>query len=312
MITRRRFTSAAMLAAAAAALPRNASAQEKPDQPQSAAEPFALHYIVASCMYGTAPLAEIVPEVPKTGARFLEIWDRPHGSQREQIDAMGEEAFAALLAEHDVQLGSFTCFRQGIFQMQPEMQVVRRLGGDMVICNSGGPTKLSGDALKSAVRDFAEKLRPHVAAAERIGVILGVENHGNSLIQSADSQRMLLDAIDSPHLGIALAPYHLPQDPEQIARLIRQLGPRLVHFQAWQHGNGCHRPMPKAEELLQMPGRGPLDFEPLLAALEEIGYTGRTEIFMHPTPRGVPILDSTAAVTAEINRARHYLEQSHQ
>lgn len=307
MIDRRQFTTAAVLAAAAAALPRRTRADE---QAASSPPPFVLNYIVASCMYGTAPLAEIVPEVRKTGAGYLEIWDRPHGSQREQIDALGETAFAALLAEHDVRLGSFTCFRRGIFEMQEEMQLVKRLGGDMVICNSGGPADLRGDELKRAVREFAEKLRPHVAAAERIGVILGVENHGNSLIQTADSQRMLLDAIDSPHLGIALAPYHLPQDAAEIGRLIKELGPRLVHFQAWQHGNGCHRPMPKEEELLQMPGRGDLDFGPVLAALQHIGYTGRTEIFMHPTPRGIPILDSTAAVTAEINRARRYLETS--
>jgi hypothetical protein len=29
---------------------------------------------------------------------------------------------------------------------------------------------------------------------------------------------------------------------------------------------------------------------------------------MHPTPRGIPILPTAAEVTAEINRARQYLE----
>ena len=68
------------------------------------------------------------------------------------------------------------------------------------------------------------------------------------------------------------------------------------------------KPMPKEEELLQMPGRGPLDFTPVLAALQAVRYTGFTEIFMHPTPRGIPILPTAAEVTAEINRARQYLE----
>lgn len=58
-----------------------------------------------------------------------------------------------------------------------------------------------------------------------------------------------------------------------------------------------------------MPGRGSLDFAPLLAALREIEYSGFTEIFMHPVPRGIPILEPTAAVTAEINRARDYLTE---
>ena len=29
---------------------------------------------------------------------------------------------------------------------------------------------------------------------------------------------------------------------------------------------------------------------------------------MHPVPRGIPILDTAEEVTAEINRARRYLE----
>ena len=66
--------------------------------------------------------------------------------------------------------------------------------------------------------------------------------------------------------------------------------------------------LPKEQELLQMPGRGPLDFAPILQALKRIDYRGFTEIFMHPVPRGIPILETTAAVTEEINRARAYLE----
>ena len=42
--------------------------------------------------------------------------------------------------------------------------------------------------------------------------------------------------------------------------------------------------------------------------LEAMRFGGLIEIFMHPTPRGVPILGSVAAVTEEINRSRRYLE----
>ena len=47
----------------------------------------------------------------------------------------------------------------------------------------------------------------------------------------------------------------------------------------------------------------------LLKALAEIGYGGWASIFMHPVPRGIPILETTAAVTEEINRSRRYLEE---
>jgi hypothetical protein len=43
--------------------------------------------------------------------------------------------------------------------------------------------------------------------------------------------------------------------------------------------------------------------------LADIHYQGWTEIFMHPVPRGIPILPTAAEVTAEINRSRAYLEK---
>jgi sugar phosphate isomerase/epimerase len=66
--------------------------------------------------------------------------------------------------------------------------------------------------------------------------------------------------------------------------------------------------MPKDEELQQMPGRGKLDWKPLLAALKDVNFTGPTEVFMHPTPRGIPIMPTLAESTAEIIRGRDHLD----
>ncbi|MCA9073930.1 MAG: sugar phosphate isomerase/epimerase [Planctomycetaceae bacterium] len=300
-LTRREFGAILASTAATAVFPRSLCAVEDAE--------FRLRYIVASCMYGEAPLAEILPEVRKTGADYVEIWAKRHGNQREQIDELGVEQTRQLLDEHHVELGSFTCFKYGIFNMQEEMRLVKQLGGDMVICNTGGPKNLEGEELKSSVNEFAEKLKPHVDVAEELGITIGIENHSGGLISSPDSQRQVMDALPSKHLGIAMAPYHLPQDTDIISGLIRDLGERLVHIQAWEHGMGCMEKLPKEQELMQLPHRGPLDWVPILSALKDINYQGRTEIFMHPVPRGIPILDTTEAVTAEINAARSYLEE---
>ena len=45
-------------------------------------------------MYGELPLAKILPDVPKTGAEWIDLWPRRHGNQREQVAEMGEEKFA--------------------------------------------------------------------------------------------------------------------------------------------------------------------------------------------------------------------------
>ena len=270
---------------------------------------FKLNYILASCMYGTLPLAEIVPEVKKIGSERIDIWPRVHGNQREQVKSMGNDAFAELLATHGVGLGISTRFDLGPFGLEEEMAFAQEFGASLIVTGSEGPKDLAGEELRAAVADFAEALKPHIAAAEKHGITISIENHGSALIESPDSMRWLIEFTDSPHLGIALAPYHLPDDTRLVAQLIEDLGQGLALFYAWQHGMGCHEKLPKEQELMQMPGRGTLDFGPILSALKEINYTGWTEIFMHPVPRGIPILDTSADVTDEINRARKYLDQ---
>ena len=189
------------------------------------------------------------------------------------------------------------------------MAFAREFGASLIVTGSTGPKGLVGDELRTAVADFAEGLKPHIAAAEKHDITISIENHGSALIETPDSMKWLIEFTDSPHLGIALAPYHLPDDAELVAQLIKDLGQGLALFYAWQHGMGCHEKRPKEQELMQMPGRGSLDFSPILSALKKINYSGWTEIFMHPVPRGIPILDTTADVTSEINRARRYLDE---
>jgi sugar phosphate isomerase/epimerase len=260
-------------------------------------------------MYGYTDLGEIMSQVRLVGGSALDIWPKVHGNQREQLDELGEEAFAAMLVKHDVTLGCITQYKLGPFGLQDEMHLAQRLGCTTIITGGQGPKGLQGAELKSAVAGFIEKMRPHLAVAEETGVTIAIENHANNIIDTPESLKWLAELRPSKHLAIALAPYHLPQDEKLLSDLIRSLDSSIAMFYAWQHGMGCHKKLPKEQELLQMPGRGQLDFRPLLAALRDIQYKGWTEIFMHPVPRGIPILASTEKVTDEINRARQYLEK---
>ena len=294
------------IGAGTAAVALGAPALARPD------EKFELRYVLGSCMYGTTALAEILPEVERSGADAIDIWPRVHGNQREQIETMGHDAFASLLEKHDVKLGILTHYNLGPFKLGPQLPFAKRFGAKMIVCSSGGPKGLKGDKLAEAMQAFVKKMEPHVRAAAEHGVRIAIENHGGSLLSSPDSVQRFADAVRKAklgdHMGVAFAPYHLPQDAKLLAKLIKELGPLLFHVYAWQHGKGCHKKLPKEDELLQMPGRGTLDFAPMLKAMAAIEYTGWTEVFMHPVPRGIPILDTTDAVTKEINRARTYLE----
>ncbi len=270
--------------------------------PLFAAEPpFRFRYLLASCMYGTLPLADVLPEVAKCGCEGIDLWPKVHANQREQADELGRDAFGELLAKHQVRLAMTTRYDLGPFALQPEMDYLKHFGGRLIVTGSAKPPK---GPLKEAVQEFVRQLAPHVAAAEERGVTIAIENHGNALIESVDSLRYLAEIARSPNLGIALAPYHLPQDPEVQAALVRDLGPKLVHFYAWEHGEGCMKKLPKDDEMKQLPGFGRFDFRPVVKALRDIRYAGAVEIFMHPVPRGIPILPTAAEVSAAINRSR--------
>ncbi len=266
-------------------------------------------YLLGSCLYGYTDVKTILPEVRKTGATAIDVWPKVHGNQREQLEAMGETAFASLLKQHHITLGCLTQYKLGPFGLQDEMRLAQRLGCHTIVTGSRGPRGLKGSELKSAVAKFIEQMKPHLEIAASTGVTIAIENHGHALIESPDSMKWLAELAPNKHLAIAFAPYHLPQNEKLLADLIRTVGNRVAVFYAWQHGMGCMKKLPKEQELLQMPGRGSLDFAPILKALADINYQGWTEIFMHPVPRGIPILEPTSAVTAEINRARNYLER---
>ncbi|MCA9127756.1 MAG: sugar phosphate isomerase/epimerase [Planctomycetales bacterium] len=267
-----------------------------------------LKFMLGSCLYGYMYLGEILPEVRKAGAIAIDIWPKVHGNQREQLDDLGEQKFASMLAKNDVLLGCITQYALGPFGLKDEIPLAARLGCQTIVTGAVGPKGLSGAGLRTAVAEFCERMKPHLELAAAHGVTIAIENHANNLIESTDSLKWLADLAPSQHLAIALAPYHLPQDANSLASLIRHLGSRIQVFYAWQHGMGCMQRMPKEQELLQLPGRGDLDFGPLMAALRDIRYQGWLEIFMHPFPRGIPILESAAEITAEINRARKYLQ----
>jgi sugar phosphate isomerase/epimerase len=273
----------------------------------SPTDEFQLKYLVGSCMYGYLYVGEILPEIAKCGASAIDIWPKTHGNQREQLADMGEELFAKMLKKYSVSLGCITQYKLGPFGLQDEMRLAKRFGCQTMVTGGKGKKGLKGSELKAEVKKFVENMKPHLAVAEETGISIAIENHGNNVIDSPDSLKYLAEFRSSNNLGIALAPYHLPQDEKLLAKLIGDLGNVIKVFYAWQHGDGCMKKLPKAQELLQMPGRGPLDFKPLLQALKNVKYTGWTEIFMHPVPRGIPILETAKQVTAEINKSRDYI-----
>jgi sugar phosphate isomerase/epimerase len=297
MMTRRTFLHTLGAAAAGSAL--------------AAPEPFQLRYVLSSALFGEMPLATILPEVSRAGCEAIDIWRRVHGNQREQITEMGDDAFAALLEKNHTKLGVSTCYPLGPMKLQEEMAWLKKLGGKMVVCGSSGPKNPEGAEAKAAMQKFVEDMKPHVAKAEELGVTIAIENHANTALYHPDSMRYFAEFNRSPALGIALAFHHLHDWQDQIPALIRDLGATQLPFIYFQeYSEGISKKVSKEIEMQQLPGfGGGLDYRPIVQAMRKIRFAGVVSIFMHPTPRGVPILPTAGEITAAVLKSREYVER---
>lgn len=308
MTTRRDFLRASSIAATFAGTMSQSSSLFA--HWQAASETKAPKHLLSSSLFGYSRLEEILPIAKRLGITSLDLWPKVHGNQREQLAEMGEDQFVELLSSNECTLACLTQYPLGPFGLADEMRLAKRLGCQTIVTGSGGPKGLQGDELKASMREFVEKLKPHLELAQETGVTIAIENHANSLLDSPDSMRWLFQMRPSDRLGIAFAPYHLPQNQELLSKLVRDVLPCIEVFYAWQHGKGCMQAQPKHDERLQLPGRGSLDFLPLFRELRRGNYNRWVEVFMHPFPRGIPIAEEMPEVFELLSEAKSYIDRT--
>lgn len=107
-----------------------------------------------------------------------------------------------------------------------------------------------------------------ITSAEHHGVQLGFEPEPGMLVESiADYERLAADLGDPRTLGLTLDIGHCRcLEDRSVPDCVRRAGDRLVNVQIDDMRRGVH-------EHLEF-GEGEIDFPPVLAALDEIGYTG--------------------------------------
>jgi len=269
-----------------------------------------IRYALSSAMYGEMLLEDILPEVSKAGCECIDIWCKVHGNQREQIASMGYEKAKILFDRNNVSPAIFTRYPLGPFGLQEEIKTISKFFDvKVVVCGTTGPSEVKGKEAKKAVANFLEKMKPHVAVAQEAGVKIAVENHSSQFLYHPDALRYFGELNKNSHLGIAFAPHHLHKFAAEIPKLIRELGNKNIPFMYFQeHSEGMYKKSSKAIEMKQMPGYGgALNYKSILSSLDHIEYRGYCEIFMHPVPRGIPILPKKEQVTDAILRSKNYI-----
>jgi sugar phosphate isomerase/epimerase len=214
------------------------------------------------------PIEQACERIGALGFEAVDIWSGYQGCPHldDVAKRLGAEGLKDVLARNKLKLFAFSVYVGGFAKYAERLG---KAGGGGAVRGSAGPCKPA--ELTGRMRSFLESLKPEIDLAAANNSRLAIENHGNALLDSPDSFKAFVDLNQSPQVGIALAPYHVQGIKASVEEVIGISGRQLFFFYAWQHAEGTG----------QLPGHGPTDFGPWVAALLKVQYGGYVNAFMH-------------------------------
>jgi sugar phosphate isomerase/epimerase len=284
-------TAALAGAALAGTMPARASAAQAGAGDKA---PWPMRMSTSTVQFSTLSVEKACEQIAALGFVAVDFWHSGFGCPHlDDIEKrLGADGLKDLLAKNNLKLYAFTCYNVGTNNSYPRFaELLGKAGGGLAVREARyGKVK----DLAAEMKAFLEELKPQLELAEKYNTRIAVENHGNSLLGSKDSFTAFVEMNANPRLGIALAPYHLQAAKIPVEEVIAIAGKQLMFFYAWQNGAG----------MKQLPGVGPADFTPWIAALAKAGYAEYVNPFMH----GHPGPDEMAKGLAT---ARDYLIECH-
>lgn len=225
----------------------------------------------SSVNYQSLPLDEACRRISALGFEAIDIWDWPNCKHLVDIaEKYHADGFAELLEKNKLELCGFSTYSTSYPNYAA---LLGKCGGGNVVRGTAG--RASDVSLSQQMKNFFEALKPELELCEKYDSWMCLENHGgHTILDELDSFKTLLDLDPHPRLGIALAPYHILNNKESVADVIRLCGDRLRFIYLWTN---------EADEK-QLPGLGTTDVSEWFKALEEIKFSHYWTPFMHGEP----------------------------
>lgn len=284
-VDRRRFLSGLAGGAAATFAARGLLASS----PAAAKGRWKMRLSTSTIEYSKLPVEEACRRIAALGFEAVDIWSAHAGCPHldDVLNRLGAAGLKEVLDKNKLKLYAFSVYSGGY---RKYAELLGKCGGGVAVRGSAG----AGDPkeLIPRMKKFIEGLKPDLELAEKYDSYLAIENHGGALLNSLDSFKAFVQINRSPRLGIAMAPYHLQAQKVSVEEAIDNCGKQLFFFYAWQRAPG----------VAQLPGHGPTDFGPWIAALGKAGYRWYVNPFMHNEPEP-DVMDKALA------KSRDYLRR---
>lgn len=225
---------------------------------------------------------DIVALAGEVGYDGVEIWGKDHvgDGSRETCDAIRDAAEDAgveipvygsyLRAAGDVDLDPDDAPAGTLddAEIEEELEIADRLGTDLIRIWAGGHDYEDvGDAYWDAVVEDVDRIG---ATAEDYGIDVTVEKHTNTVTNSLEGARRLIEAVDRDAVGLNYQP-HTRLGPEEIDAEAAELAPLSNHMHVLAvHERGTSDRYPYS--------RGDYDFEALLERFAAADYDGYVNV----------------------------------
>ncbi len=183
---------------------------------------------------------------------------------------------------------------RAVEEMKATIRVAQRLGVSVVTGFTGSPIwsysnsypGVKAEVIDAAIADFAKTWHPILDTCQECGVRFALELHPGQMAFDFYSTERTLDAIDRrPEFGLCVDPSHLHWQGIDAAAFVRQFGDRVYHV----HMKDVHIQLDGRTSLMNSflpygdprrgwefrgPGRGGIDWDNFIRALNHIGYDG--------------------------------------
>lgn len=253
----------------------------------------------SSNAYLRYPIDETIARIAAFGYQGIELLaDVPHAWPAGLLDVQ-KQAIRDSLARHRLTISNINAFMMNAIadprqpywhpswiDPDPHYRAIRRehtkralqlavdLAAPHITTEPGGPLAV-GQTWADGAAIFYEELMPCVEIAEKLQMRLLIEPEPDLLIERFDQYLEFVDRIDSPLVGLNFDVGHaycVGEDPQDWVAKMRG---HTVHY---------HLEDIAATRVHQhlVPGRGAIDFDATLVAIQQTGYNGWLTVELYP------------------------------
>jgi sugar phosphate isomerase/epimerase len=184
--------------------------------------------------------------------------------------------------------------QRAVEEVRATARAAQKLGAAVLSGFSGSPVwsyvvgypPAGAELVAGALRDFAQKFHPILDACQECGLRYALEVHPGQVAFDLYSAERVLDALDGrPEFGFTFDPSHLHWQGIDPAEFVRRFPDRIYHVHvkdavvALNGRNGLLNSYlppgdPRRGWDYRSPGRGGIDWEAVIRALNDAGYDG--------------------------------------